>query len=89
MLEICRQVDNPSVFYCWRAHLFAVMMPVMSNTHRPGNVIMMVVNGLAPKRHQYISKHNGESSAIPVYSSSLKQSYTVHIVLHPLNKRGR
>ena len=51
-----------------------MMMPVVSKAHRPGNAIMMVVNGLAPKRHQYTSKRHIESSAIPVYSCWLKHA---------------
>ena len=54
-------------------------MSVVSKAHRPGNAIMMAVNGLAPKRHQYTSEHHSESSAIPVYSSSLKPCYTTYI----------
>ena len=33
------------IFYCWRGRLFT------SKVHHPGIVIMMVANGLAPKRH--------------------------------------
>ena len=47
-----------------------MMMPIVSKADHPGNAIMMVINDLAPKRHQYTSKHHSESSAIPVYSSS-------------------
>ena len=53
-----------------------MMMSVVSKAHRRGNAIMMVVNGLAPKRHQYTSKHRSESSVIPVYSSSLNNHVT-------------
>ena len=65
--------------YCWRACPFTMMMSVVSKAHRPGNAIMMAVNGLAPKGHQYTSEHHSESSAIPVYSSSLKPCYTTYI----------
>ena len=65
--------------YCWRACPFTMMMSVVSKAHRPGNAIMMAVNGLAPKGHQYTSEHHSESSAILVYSSSLKPCYTTYI----------
>ena len=64
---------NCQFFYCWWARLFA------SKVHHPGNVIILAVNGLAPKRHQYTSKHHSETSSIPVYSSSLKPCYTTYI----------
>ena len=42
---------------------FTVVMPIVSKAHHPGNAIMVVVNGIAPKRHQYTRKQNSESSA--------------------------
>ena len=66
-------------FFIAGGSFFTMMKPVVSKAHRQGNAIKMVVSGLRPKRHQYTSKHQSESSAIPVYSSSLLPCYTTYI----------
>ena len=77
--EVSAGRQTVSFFYCWRARLFTMMMPIVSKAHHPANAIMMVVNDLAPKRHQYTSKHHSQSSAIPVYSGSLDNHVTQRI----------
>ena len=62
-----------------------MMMPVVSKAHRPGVAIMMVVNGLAPKRLQHTSEHHSESSAIPVHSNHvLQRSYRITAIKHAM-----
>ena len=73
---------------------FTVVMPIVSKAHHPGNAIMMVVNGLAPKRHQYTSKHNSESVNllqflhIQVHSNHVTRTYRITAIKQAVLKAG-
>ena len=93
LLKICTTVRNNagdmsagrqtvSFYYCWWARLFT------SKVHHPGNVIMMAVNGLAPKRHQYISKHHREFNSC-IFQFTQTMLHNVHTALQPLTHWGR
>ena len=80
---LANPTNNPSVSFLLAVCFFTVM-PYICEMHCPANVIMMVEDVLAPKRHQCIANHHRDSS-ISGFNSS--HQHNIHIPLRPLNKQ--
>ena len=81
---LANPASNPSVSFLLTVRLFTVI-PYICEMHCPANVTMMVVDVLAPNRHQCIANHHRDSSLISGFNSS--HQYNIHIPLRPLNKQ--